>query len=47
MFAADRIDDFAYRSELDDLARHLPLEIIRVLRDPPGEDVRPWCLGRG
>lgn len=43
LYAADRIDDLAYGAELDDLARHLPLEVVRVLRDPPTE----WNGERG
>ena len=37
VYAADRIDDFAYGAELDELARDLPLEVVRVLREPPAE----------
>jgi predicted ferric reductase len=37
VYAADRLDDLAYGAELDELARHLPLEVVRVLRDPPTE----------
>jgi predicted ferric reductase len=35
LYAADRVDDLAYDDELDDLARHLSLEVVRVLRHPP------------
>lgn len=35
VYAADRIDGLAYGAELDDLAHHLSLEVVRVLRDPP------------
>jgi len=37
VYAADRVDDLAYGDELDDLARQLPLKVVRVLRDPPPE----------
>ena len=43
VYAADRIDDLAYGAELDDLTSHLPLEVVRVLRDPPAE----WKGERG
>jgi predicted ferric reductase len=43
LYAADEIDDLAYDAELDDLARHLPLKVVRVLRHPPSE----WNGERG
>lgn len=43
LYAADRIDDLAYDAELDDLARHLSLTVVRVLRHPPPE----WDGERG
>ncbi len=43
VYAADRIEDLAFGAELDDLARHLPLVIVRVLREPPSE----WGGERG
>ena len=35
VYAADRVDDFAYDAELDELTQDLPLEVVRVVRDPP------------
>ncbi len=43
VYAVDRIEDLAYGAELDDLARHLPLHLVRVLRDAPPE----WDGERG
>lgn len=37
VYAADRVNDLAYGAELDDLARHLPLHVVRVLQEPPPE----------
>jgi 3-phenylpropionate/trans-cinnamate dioxygenase ferredoxin reductase subunit len=41
--AADQIDDLAYDAELEDLAHHLELEVVRVLRHPPDD----WHGDRG
>jgi predicted ferric reductase len=35
LYAADRAEDLAFDDELDDLARHLRLTVVRVLREPP------------
>lgn len=43
VYAADRIDDLAYGTELDDLTEHLALKVVRVLRVPPTE----WNGERG
>jgi predicted ferric reductase len=43
VYAADRIDDLAYGAELEHLARHLDLEVVIVLRQPPDE----WDGARG
>jgi predicted ferric reductase len=43
VYAADRVDDLAYGAELDDLTSHLPLEVVRVLREPPAD----WDGERG
>jgi predicted ferric reductase len=43
VYAADRIEDLAYDTELADLARHLQLQLVRVLRYPPPD----WDGERG
>jgi predicted ferric reductase len=43
VYAADRIDDLAYDAELDALAHHLSLKVVRVLREPPTD----WKGERG
>lgn len=43
VYAADQIGDLAFDAELEGLARHLPLDVVRVLRQPPDD----WNGARG